>query len=357
MALSNRLVPRMTEAEKLSYAHRNLLPYLQLSISRGGAVNLNHLEQLAVSAEKTYWVAKAYKPTPTPETSLVPYLAYLEPRGRNMDRWHENISFLDERVGSEDRDWNGRIDNFLLSQEFNPRSTQKPQVRNPVNRVSSDDSNFKRVNPQNTTRPPINPFLPTPPIGRRNVDSSVLPAFFCLNCKKEGDRRNECPEPKKIFWLRCSTFDVVRPNCPKCSENKAGSQTHLTHLPNDLKLPWISVKETIGGPTTPFGQYQVDQGILDDILILDPFLDGDGIHKHLESGDTSLPETAELFVDPECAFCRIYHDPYRNEKTSLTDSLVQSLRNALLTDAPFRSWALNVSECGYLWTAYEGPGR
>ena len=85
IALFDRLEPRMTEAEELSYAHRNLLPRLQLVIPRGGAVNLTYLEQLAVSAEKTYRVAKAYKPPPTPERSLLPNLAYRKPRGRNRD--------------------------------------------------------------------------------------------------------------------------------------------------------------------------------------------------------------------------------------------------------------------------------
>ena len=85
IALFDRLEPRMTEADELSYAHRNLLLRLQLAIPRGGAVNLTYLEQLAVSVEKTYRVAKAYKPPPTTERSLLPNLAYREPRGRNRD--------------------------------------------------------------------------------------------------------------------------------------------------------------------------------------------------------------------------------------------------------------------------------
>ena len=61
IALFDRLERRITEAEELSYAHRNLLPRLQLAIPRGGAVDLGHLEQLAVEAEKTYRLAKSYK--------------------------------------------------------------------------------------------------------------------------------------------------------------------------------------------------------------------------------------------------------------------------------------------------------
>ena len=178
MAVFNRLEPRMTEAEELSYAHRNLPPRLQLAIPTGGAVNLNHLEQLAVAAEKAYRLAKPHKPPPTPKRSLLPNLAYRELEGRNMDRRRENTDFLEERVGPEDRDWNDPVDHFFLSQEFSPRSTQKPQMKNPTHRTGTNDPSPKRVSSQNTPRLPTNPFLPTRPTGRREERPTRSPAFL-----------------------------------------------------------------------------------------------------------------------------------------------------------------------------------
>ena len=224
IALFDRLEPRMTEAEELSYAHRNLLPRLQLAIPRGGAVNLTHLKQLAVSAEKTYRVAKAYKPPPTPERSLLPSLAYREPRGRNMDRRRENIAFMDERDVSEDGDRAGPMDRFFLSQKRDTRSSRKPSMGVPTQGPGSTDPDPRRADPQRTTGPSIKPLLSTLSTSVQSEGPPGPLAFLCWNCKKEGHRHSECPEPRRIFCFRCGKLEVTRPNCPRCSGNGIGSR-------------------------------------------------------------------------------------------------------------------------------------
>ena len=57
----DKLTPRMSEAEEISYTHRNLLPRLHLAISRDEIDNFTHLEHLANVAQKRYRVARSYK--------------------------------------------------------------------------------------------------------------------------------------------------------------------------------------------------------------------------------------------------------------------------------------------------------
>ena len=100
----DKLTPRMSEAEEISYAHRNLLPRLHLAISRDEIDDFTHLEHLANVAQKSYRVARSYKPPPTPERSLLPDLAYRDPRTRRTVKPHdvrtERLAFLEENEES-----------------------------------------------------------------------------------------------------------------------------------------------------------------------------------------------------------------------------------------------------------------
>ena len=78
-ALVDKLKPCMSESEEVSYAHRNLLPRLHLAIHRNEIEDYVHLEHLANVAQKSYRVARSYKPPPVPERSLLPDLAYKDP--------------------------------------------------------------------------------------------------------------------------------------------------------------------------------------------------------------------------------------------------------------------------------------
>ena len=85
----DRLNPRMTESEEISYAHRNLIPRLHLAINRNDINDFTHLEYLANTAQKSYRIARSYKPPPTPERSLLPDLAYKDPKNKRTDKQYD----------------------------------------------------------------------------------------------------------------------------------------------------------------------------------------------------------------------------------------------------------------------------
>lgn len=62
----DRIVPRLYEQEAISYAHRNLLPHLQISVRRTEVRTRIELEDMTIAAEKTYRVVKTYRPPSTP---------------------------------------------------------------------------------------------------------------------------------------------------------------------------------------------------------------------------------------------------------------------------------------------------
>ena len=82
----DKLIPPMSEAEEISYAHRNLLPRLHLAINRNEIDDFTHLEYLANAAQKSYRVARSYKPPPSPEHSLLSDLAYKDSKSRKTTR-------------------------------------------------------------------------------------------------------------------------------------------------------------------------------------------------------------------------------------------------------------------------------
>ena len=96
----DKLNPRMSEAEEVSYAHRNMLPRLHLAVQRNDIEDFTHLEYLANAAQKSYRVARSYKPPPVPERSLLPDLAYKDPNYRKPDRRPANQSLEYSDVGT-----------------------------------------------------------------------------------------------------------------------------------------------------------------------------------------------------------------------------------------------------------------
>ena len=78
--LLRRLSPPLTEEVQVSYAHRNMIPKLQLTIHRSEIVSLDHLEQLAIHLQKEHRASRSYRLPPPPERALLPGLAYRDPK-------------------------------------------------------------------------------------------------------------------------------------------------------------------------------------------------------------------------------------------------------------------------------------
>lgn len=77
--------------------------------------------------EKSYRVATSYKPPPTSDRSLLPDLAYRESRSKCWYRRREGISMLEEKLETE-TNWEKMIKNFFLSEDLDPKATQKEKI-------------------------------------------------------------------------------------------------------------------------------------------------------------------------------------------------------------------------------------
>ena len=132
-ALFTRVVPRLSEVEEVSYAHRNLLPRIHLAIRRSDVLDFQHLEVLASSVEKSHRVARGYRPPPTPERSLLPDLAYHEPRGRAADKQRDRLAFMEEE---EEFFPHRRVADEVYVMEESRNNTQASRHRPPASRTS-----------------------------------------------------------------------------------------------------------------------------------------------------------------------------------------------------------------------------
>ena len=212
-AMFDKLNPRMTESEEISYAHRNLIPRLHLAINRNDVDDYTHLEYLANVAQKSYRVARSYKPPPTPERSLLPDLAYKDPRYKRTNKPNgtrtERMTFLGEDEESslpEDL-----IDHVYLSMDKNtesrppgnPRGT--PRVPPPVTKPTVP-----------TTPEPVPPALPS---AQSTPTRDYNPNFKCWNCHELGHGYTICKQPKTRFCFGCGKKGVIKPECPNCSGN------------------------------------------------------------------------------------------------------------------------------------------
>ena len=142
MTLFDRVVPNSSDSEEVSFAHRNLLPRLQLHIPRQNFSTFFHLEQLSVAAVKSIRVAKLFRPSPVPERSLLPDLAYKD-KPRNRDRQRELISQLEESNFDNKNPAENSMDKFFLAKENTPY-LQNPQLSQKNN--TNETSNISRNN-------------------------------------------------------------------------------------------------------------------------------------------------------------------------------------------------------------------
>ena len=202
----DKLNLRMSEAEEVSFAHRNMLPRFHLALQRNDIEDFAHLEYLANAAQKSYRVARSYKPPPVPERSLLPDLAYKDPNYRTPDRrpanTRERIAFLDQ--GVESYDYEEPIDQVFLANE---------RKGNSVN----ESRNKPRINPE-MGNPNPNP-RPTPPKPNCPPESPTPRVFRCWNCGEPGHGFTTCAVPRTKFCYGCGRKDVTKAECSYCPGN------------------------------------------------------------------------------------------------------------------------------------------
>ena len=215
ISLFDRVVPRLSEEEEISFVHRNVLPRFELIITRQNIFSLTQFEKIAVSVEKSLLLSKTYRPPSSPERSLLPDLAYGEPFHFKTRNNKELISFLNEQDVSKEH---GELIETLLALKESKSIPQNSPInaKNVKPKIDSKIFNNKYAEPRNSS---TNPFIPNFIESDSNIRTNVPKKISCWNCNKEGHRFDSCSEPKTIFCFKCGKKDVIRPTCPKCSEN------------------------------------------------------------------------------------------------------------------------------------------
>ncbi|KYM97851.1 Gag-Pol polyprotein [Cyphomyrmex costatus] len=172
-ALFDRLCPPWSLPEQLNYAHRNMLPRLQVVIRRDEIYDFASLERMALRVELSHDAATRYRAPPAPEKSLFPDLAYRPPKK-------------------------------------NPRT---PVVA-AAGFSASGNTNNRRGNrfEAGSSAPPATATTDA-------ASATSASSIKCWNCEKTGHRARECKETRRLYCYRCGAADVTIRNCPKCSGN------------------------------------------------------------------------------------------------------------------------------------------
>ena len=173
------------------------------------------MEKIAVSVQKSLLLSKIYRPPLCPERSFLPDLAYRKPFRFKTRNNKELISFLNEQEVSKEP---GELIKTLLALKESKSIPQNSQInaKNVKPKINSIIYNNKHAEPRNSSS---NPFIPNFIECDSNIRTNVTKKISCWNCNKEGHSFDSCSEPKTIFCFKCSKKDVIRPTCPKCSEN------------------------------------------------------------------------------------------------------------------------------------------
>ena len=110
-----------------------------------------------MNAEKGYWIAKPYRPPPNPDRSLIPELAYHEPKSRGVERRYEVMAMMDE--GPESPAWGGSFDTIYMSNEREHPGRVPSRSQVPGGNVVRPVGASRPVPASNHGFGPTNPFL------------------------------------------------------------------------------------------------------------------------------------------------------------------------------------------------------
>lgn len=186
-ALCDRLSPPWSEAEKVSYAFRNMLPRLKVTIRREEAGDMDDLEDLATRVESSYATTHPHRAPPTPERSLFPDLAYKPPRHSNRSKHNESLASLDTSSNSASSSASGTR---------KKKSAPKGKAVAAANTsVASTSAEVKPRAPRSSTAK-------------------------CWNCEGTGHFSRDCEAAPRKHCYRCGRADVTLRTCPECSGNE-----------------------------------------------------------------------------------------------------------------------------------------
>jgi len=190
-ALFSRMSPPWPLAEQLNFAHRNMLPRLQIAIRRTEFTDFSTLEYLATRVERSFLAEKNYRPPLPPEQSIFPDLAYHAPKGKSK---------------------NPATVATIASTKRGKTKQNKAAKANPRNSA------------RDTAADPVAAPKPSATNAAVTAVATTSNALKCWNCEAVGHRARECTEPRKVYCYRCGKRDFTVKTCPTCTGNADRSQ-------------------------------------------------------------------------------------------------------------------------------------
>ncbi|KYQ47003.1 Gag-Pol polyprotein, partial [Trachymyrmex zeteki] len=173
--------------EQLNYAHRNMLPRVQIALRRDEFHDFATSELLASRIEVSCKAATNYRVPPAPEKSLFPELTYGSPRKASRGS-KTGATGLSAPVVT---------------------GNQKVASRGRVSAVASG--------PSTATVPGTSAVSATTPVRPAS-------AVKYWNCEEIGHIARECGERRRTYCFRCGRPDVTVKACPTCSGNAEESR-------------------------------------------------------------------------------------------------------------------------------------